>query len=114
MSKKTNKMTTIELLDSFVPIICVCWVLVFAYIAIFCESSTLAMITVMPMFFLYGLYLVGSTVYCYKELEILEAMGKDTYEVEKKYRNQEPQLSIPKIAVAGGCFVVGILLCIFL
>lgn len=114
MAKKTYKMTKIEIFDTFVPIICVCWVLVFAYISLFIKSSVLALITVMPVFFIYGLYLIGSAIYCYKELEILEAMGRDTYEIQKRNRKNPPKLSIPKIIVAACCIIVGIILCVFL
>lgn len=114
MSKKAYKMTKIEIFDTFVPIVCVCWVLVFAYIALFNGSSLLALITVMPVFFLYGLYLIGSAFYCYKEVEVLQALGMDTYEAEKRRRKKAPKLSVPKLAVAAGCIVAGILLCIFL
>lgn len=107
-------MSKIEMFDTFVPIICVCWVLVFAYISLFTKSGVLAMITVMPVFFLYGLYLIGSAIYCYKELEILKEMGRDTYEVEKRFRKNPPKLSIPKLSVAAGCIIAGVLLCIFL
>lgn len=114
MAKKTYKMTKIEVFDTFVPIFSVCWVLVFAYIALFTESSLLAMITVMPMFFIYGLYLIGSAIYCYKEVEILKALDMDTYEAEKRRRKKAPKLSVAKLSVAAGCIVAGILLCIFL
>lgn len=50
MAKKTQRMTPIELFDTFVPIFCITWVLVFSYIALFIESSLFAMITVMPFF----------------------------------------------------------------
>ena len=86
MAKKKYKMTKVEMFDTFIPIIATCWVLVFAYISLFTSSNTLALITVMPIFFLYSLYLIGSAVYCYKELDILKAMEKDTYEVEKKWQ----------------------------
>ncbi|MBQ7936285.1 MAG: hypothetical protein IJ333_08095 [Clostridia bacterium] len=116
MSKKkeSQKMRKIELLDTFVPIFCVSWVLVFTYIALFNESSVFALITVMPFFFLYGFYLIGSAIYVYKELDILKAAGKDTYEVEKRHRTNPPKLSMAKLSVAGGCIVAGILLCILL
>lgn len=114
MAKKTNKMTTIEIFDTFVPIVCICWVLVFAYISLFTESSLLAMITVMPVFFIYGLYLIGSAIYCYKEKEILEAMGRDTYEVQRRHRKNPPKLSNTKLIIAGCCIIGAILLCIFL
>ena len=78
MAKKQAKMTTIEILDSFIPIFAACWVLVFAYIALFNESATLAYITVVPIFFIFALYMLGSAVYCYKELEILKAFEKLT------------------------------------
>ncbi len=114
MAKKTYKMSKIEMFDTFVPIIGVCWVLVFSYISLFIGSGTLALITVMPVFFLYGLYLIGSAVYCYKELEILRKLGQDSYEVEKRFRKNPPKLSIAKLSVAAGCIISGILLCIFL
>ncbi len=107
-------MSKIEMFDTFVPIIAVCWVLVFAYISLFNSSGTLALFTVMPIFFLYALYLIGSAVYTYKELDILKAMEKDTYEVEKRWRKNPPKLSTSKLIVAGICFICGILLCIFL
>lgn len=114
MAKKTYKMSKIEMFDTFVPIIAVCWVLVFAYISLFVSSSTLAMITVMPVFFLYAIYLVAGAYYCYKEVDVLKAFGKDTYEAEKRRRKQAPKLSKAKLITAGICFIVGILLCIVL
>ena len=114
MAKKTYKMSKIEMFDTFIPIVAACWVLVFVYISLFISSSLLALLTVMPVFFLYGLYLIGSAVYCYKELDILKAMEKDTYEVEKRWRKHPPKLSKGKIGVAIACIVSGILLCIFL
>ena len=87
MAKKTYKMSKIEMFDTFVPIIAVCWVLVFAYISLFVSSSTLAMITVMPVFFLYAIYLVAGAYYCYKEVDVLKAFGKDTYEAEELLKN---------------------------
>ena len=114
MAKKPQKMKRIELLDTFIPIFAVCWALVFAYIAVFNESNVLALITVMPIFILYGLYIIGSAIYCYKELEILKALGKDYYEVEKQYRKKAPKLSTPKLVTGGICIVIGILWCIFL
>ena len=89
MSKKAQKMSTIEILDTFIPIFFVCWVMIFSYIAIFNESSTLAFITIVPIFFLFALYMIGSAVYCYKELEILRAFDKDTTEIEKRNRKKE-------------------------
>ena len=112
--KKQFKMTMIEKLDTLIPIFCITWVLVFAYIALFNESSLLALITVMPLFFLYGIYIISSAIYVYKEMDILKQMGKDTYELEKRYRKQPPKLSIAKLAVGAGCILTGILLCIFL
>ena len=115
MSKKQQyKMTTVEKLDTLMPIFCVTWVLVFAYIALFNKSPLLAMITVMPLFFIYGIYIIGSAVYVYKELDILKQLGKDTYELEKRYRKKPPKLSIAKLIVGAGCIIAGILLCIFL
>ena len=114
MSKKTQRMTKIEMLDTFMPIFCITWVLVFAYIALFNKSSLLALITVMPLFFIYGLYIIGSAIYVYKELDILKELGKDTYDLEKRHRKQPPKLSITKLIVGAGCIIVGILLCIFL
>lgn len=112
--KKQPKMTKIELADAFVPIFCITWVLAFGYIAIFTESALLTHITVTPIFFLYSLYLVFSAVFCYKELEILKAWGKDTYEVEKRYRKKAPRLEKGKLIAAGCIFVAGVLLCIFI
>ncbi len=114
MAKKQQKMKRIELLDTFIPIFAICWVLIFSYIALFNESSLLALLTVMPIFFLYGLYIIGSAIYCYKELEILKALEKDYYEVEKQYRKKAPKLSIPKLIAGGISIIIGILLCIFL
>ena len=114
MSKKPYKMTKIELLDTFIPIFCVCWVLVFAYISLFTSSHLLALITVMPFFFLYGLYLIGSAIYYYKEVEILEALGLDAYEAKAARRKKSPRLSIQKLVFAGIFIVCGVLLCIFL
>lgn len=115
MKKKDNSLKSkIELLDSFLPIICICWVLVFAYISYFTESKVMAFITVVPLFFLYSLYLIISAVCCYKEKEILEALGKDTYEVEKRNRKNKPILSKAKFIAAGCCFIVGVLICIIL
>ncbi len=114
MAKKPQKMKRIELLDTFIPIFAVCWVLIFAYIALFNESGVLALITIMPVFFLFGLYMFGSAIYCYKELEILKALEKDYYEVEKQYRKKAPKLSKPKLITGGICIVAGILMCIFL
>ncbi len=114
MAKKGYKMTKVEMFDTFIPIVCVCWVLVFSYISLFVKSGVLAMITVVPVFFLYGLYLLGSAIYCYKELEILKELGRDTYEIEKKFRKNPPKLSIAKIGVSAGCIIAGILLCVFL
>ena len=107
-------MTKVEIFDTFIPILSVCWVLVFGYIAIFNESGLLAMITVMPIFFLFGIYLIGSAVYSYKEVEILEAMGMDAEETKRRHRKKAPKLNVPKLIVAGGCIIAGILLCIFL
>ena len=114
MAKKQAKMTTIEILDSFIPIFAACWVLVFAYIALFNESATLAYITVVPIFFIFALYMLGSAVYCYKELEILKAFEKDTTEIEKRHRKKAPKLSKAKLITAGCSFVAGILICILL
>lgn len=114
MSKKPYRMTKLELADTFVPIFCVCWVLVFAYIALFLGSNVMALITIMPVFFLYALYLVGSAVYDYKEEEILETLGRDTYEVQKRNRKKKKKLSTQKLVFAGIFFVCGVLLCIFL
>lgn len=114
MAKKTQRMTKVEIFDTFMPIFCVTWVLVFAYIALFANSSLLALITVMPLFFIYGLYIIGSAIYVYKELDILKELGKDTYELEKRYRKQPPKLSITKLVVGASCIVAGILLCIIL
>ena len=58
------------------PIFCITWVLVFAYIALFINSSLLALITVMPLFFIYGLYSIGSAIYVYKEMDILKEVEK--------------------------------------
>lgn len=114
MAKKTQRMTKIEIFDTFMPIFCVTWVLVFAYIALFTNSSVLALITVMPLFFIYGLYIIGSAIYVYKEMDILKELGKDTYELEKRYRKQPPKLSIAKLVVGASCIVAGVLLCIIL
>lgn len=114
MSKKTQKMSTIEILDTFIPIFAVCWIMVFSYIALFNESSVLALITVMPLFFLFGLYLIGSAIYCYKELEILKALEKDTTEIEKRNRKKAPKLNKTKLIIGGCCIAAGIALCIIL
>lgn len=114
MSKKTQKMSTIEILDTFIPIFAVCWVMVFSYIALFNESCSLALLTVMPLFFLFGLYIIGSAVYCYKELEILKAFEKDTTEIEKRNRKNPPKLNKTKLIVGGCCIAAGIVLCIIL
>lgn len=114
MAKKAYKMSKIEMFDTFVPIVAVCWVLVFAYISLFTYSDVLAMFTVMPVFFIYSLYLIGSALFCYKELDFLKAFGKDTYEVEKRWRKNPPKLSKAKLVVSAICFICGILLCIFL
>lgn len=114
MSKKTQKMSTIEILDTFIPIFATCWVMIFSYIALFNESSMLALIAVMPIFFLFGLYLIGSALYCYKELEILKAFEKDTAEIEKRHRKKAPKLNKTKLIIGGCCIAVGILLCIIL
>lgn len=114
MSKKQPKMTTIEILDSFIPIFAVCWILIFAYIALFNESATVAYITVVPVFFIFALYMIGSTIYCYKELEILKAFEKDTAEIEKRNRKKAPKLSKAKLITAGCSALAGILICILL
>ena len=114
MAKKTYKMTLQEQLDSFIPIIAVVWVLVFAYISYFVSSSTLALFTVMPVFFLYAIFTAGSALYTYKEVEILEAMGKDTATVKKRNLKKAPKLSKGKLITAAVCFTIGVLLCIFL
>jgi len=114
MAKKKEPMTRVEMLDTFMPILCITWILVFSYISLFVESTTLAMITVMPLFFVYGLYLIGSAIYVYKELDILKEMGKDTYALEKRYRKKGPVLSKMKLIVGGSFILAGILLCIFL
>ena len=115
MAKKQKvKITTIEKLDSYVPIFCITWVLVFAYISLFNESTLMALITVMPLFFIYGLYSIFSAIYVYKEMDILKELGRDTRELERRYRKQPPKLSVAKLTVGGGCILAGILLCIFL
>ncbi len=114
MAKKTYKMTTVEILDTFLPILSISWVLVFSYISSFIRSGLLAMITVMPLFFIYGLYCIGSAIYVYKELEILKELGKDTYELEKRYRRKKPELNKAKLIVGGCSILAGILLCIVL
>ncbi len=114
MSKKTQKMSTIEILDTFISIFAVCWVMVFSYIALFNESSILALITVMPLFFLFGLYIIGSAIYCYKELEILKTLEKDTTEIEKRNRKKAPKLNKTKLIIGGCCILAGVLLCILL
>jgi hypothetical protein len=73
-----------------------------------------ALITVIPMFFIYGLCVIGSAIYCYKEPEILKALGKDYREAEIKHHKKAPKLSIAKLVTGGICIVIGILLCIFL
>jgi len=113
-NKNQPKMTKVELYDAFVPIFCVTWVLAFGYIAIFNESALLTHIAITPIFFAYALYLVCSAIYTYKELEILQAMGKDTYEVEKRHRKKAPKLEKGKLIAAGCIFVAGVLLCIFI
>ncbi len=114
MSKKTYKMSLQEQLDAFIPIIAVVWVLIFSYISYFIPSKTLALITVMPVFFLYALFSIGSALYTYKELEIAEALGKDTYEIKKRHLKKKPKLNTGKLTASGISAVVGILLCIFL
>lgn len=116
MSKAKRKKQTdkIELSDTFVSIFVVCWVMVFSYIAIFNNSGILAKITVVPVFFLYGLYLIGSAVFQIKELEILKALGRDTFEVERRLRKNPPKLSPLKLVFAGISIAAGILCCIFL
>ena len=114
MSKKTQKLSTIEILDTFIPIFSVCWVMIFSYIALFNESKILASITVIPLFFLFGLYLIGSAFYCYKELEILKAFEKDIAEIEKRHRKKTPKLNKTKLIIGGCCIAAGILLCIIL
>ena len=107
-------MKTIEILDTFIPIFVVCWVLVFGYISLFVESGTLAILTMVPIIILFGLYLFASAFYCYKELELLKAFGKDYSEAERQYRKKAPKLSIGKIVIGGICILIAILLCIFL
>ncbi len=115
MAKKQKyKMTTVEKLDNMLPVFCITWVLVFAYISLFVESTLLAMFTVMPIFFFYGLYTIGSAIYVYKELDILKELGKNTYELERRYLQQPPKLSKVKLGVGAGCIITGILLCILL
>lgn len=114
MSKKVQKMSTIEILDTFIPIFSVCWVMIFSYIALFNESATLAYITIVPIFFLFGLYMIGSAIYCYKELEILRTFDKDTTEIEKRNRKKAPKLNKTKLIIGGCCIVAGIVLCIIL
>ena len=114
MAKKTYKMTIQEQLDTFIPIIAVVWILVFAYISYFVSSNVLALFTVMPVFFLYALFSLGSALYSYKEAEILEALGKDTYAVKKRNLKKAPKLSKGKLLSAGISFLAGILLCILL
>lgn len=114
MSKKVQKMSTIEILDTFIPIFSVCWVMIFSYIALFNESATLAYITIVPIFFLFGLYMIGSAIYCYKELEILRAFDKDTTEIKKRNRKKAPKLNKTKLIIGGCCIVAGIVLCIIL
>ena len=114
MAKKQPKMKTVELLDTFIPIFAVCWFLVFGYISLFIESGVMAIVTIVPIMILFGLYMFGSAYYCYNELEILKKLGKDYYDVEKQFRKKAPKLSIAKL-VAGGCsFLIAILLCIIL
>ena len=114
MANKKKESSRIELMDALIPIICICWILVFGYISVFIESGTLALITVVPIIFLYAVYLIGSSVYIYKELEILTALDRDTTNAQKKYRNKKPQLNISKLVIAGICVVLGIILCIIL
>ncbi len=114
MAKKNYKMTLQEQLDTFIPIIAVVWILVFAYISYFIPSTTLAMFTVMPVFFLYAIFSLGSAIYTYKEAEILEALGKDAYEVKKRNLKKAPKLNIGKLVMAAISFLGGILLCVFL
>lgn len=114
MAKKQQKMTRIELLDNFAPIFAACWVLALGYIALFNESGLFALITVVPMFFLYGLYVIGSAIYCYKEPELLKLLGKDSRKAELKRHKKTPKLSIAKLTTGGICIILGILLCIIL
>lgn len=116
MSKKKQKvkMSRLEILDTFLPIFGGCWVFAFGYISLFTESSVLGLITVMPIFFLYSLYLIGSAVYCYKEVEILDALGKDSEKAKALCRKKAPRLSQKRLIFAGIFFVIGILCCILL
>ena len=114
MAKKQTKMTRVEILDTVIPIFAACWVMVFAYISLFNESGLLAKLTVAPILILYGLYLIGSALYCYKEVEILKAMERDYYEAEKRHRNKPAKLSKNKLITAAALFLTSILLFIFL
>ncbi len=114
MAKKKYQLSRLEMLDTFLPILGGCWALAFTYISYFAESSLLAYLTVVPVFFLYALYLLGSAIYIYKEAEILEALGKDTAEVKAKHRKKAPILSKKKLIFAAIFFLCGILLCILL
>lgn len=114
MAKKQYQMSRLEMLDIFLPIFGGSWALAFTYISYFARSSVLALITVMPIFFLYSLYLLGSAVYVYKETEILEAMGKDSTDVKARNRKKPPQLNKTKLIFAAIFFVCGVLLCILL
>ncbi len=113
-NKKPEKLTKVEIIDTFAPILAACWVLVFGYIALFNGSALLANLLVFPMILLYGLYLPASAFYCYKELEIMKELGKPTFDLERKYRKNPPKLSVAKLSVGGGCIVAAILLFIFI
>jgi hypothetical protein len=114
MAKKQPQSNTIEILDSLISIVAACWILVFAYISYFNTSGTLALFTVMPVFILFGLYLIGGAVYSYKEIEILKALEKDTREAESRHRKKAPKLNRFKIIFGIICILCGILLCILL
>ena len=114
MAKKTNKTNLSETLDSIIAIVVICWLLVFAFISAFAESVALVDVTVSPVLILYGLYLIGSAFYHYKELEILQAFEKDTKAIEEKLRKHPPVLNKTKLILAAASIIIAILLYIFL
>ena len=114
MAKKITKPSLIETIDTILALIVICWLLVFGFIAAFSESVAMVFVTVSPILILYGLYLIGSAVYSYKELEILRALEKDTKAAEEKRRSAKPKLNKTKLIFAAVCIVAAILLYIIL
>ena len=114
MAKKKQQQNPMELPDSLVPIFLAAWALAFIYISYFSDSALLAKLTVAPAFFLYALYLLFSALFIYKEVEFLDAMGKDSSKAKAKRRQKAPKLSKGKLIAAGISFILGLLLCILL